>query len=281
MELTCTSFSFPLLSLARSMQVIALLNIGYVDLGAHLGGSHLQPDRIEFDPIQQADEVKRAAEEAGIGIADLFPTFGDGFRDRPVNTPDAATRRANRERFASFITFCEAVGCPGITLLPGVIWEDLSLAKSLDLAVQALRELVEEGRSAGLRVSIEPHLESVVEDPERALELVQSVPGLQFTLDYGHFIAADIPASQVHPLISYTGHLHARQAAPGLLQAAQTEGTIDYQDVVQRLFNAGYQGFLSVEYTWQEWRGCNRLDVLSESALMRDQLRTLLKQQAA
>jgi sugar phosphate isomerase/epimerase len=158
-----------------------------------------------------------------------------------------------------------------------VIWEDLGPAKSLDLATQGLRELVEEGRSAGLRVSIEPHLESVIEEPERAMDLVQSVPGLQFTLDYGHFIAADIPASRVHVLIPYTGHMHARQAAPGLLQAPQTKGTIDYQDIVRRLFEANYQGFLSVEYTWQEWRGCNRLDVLSESVLMRDQLRSLLE----
>jgi sugar phosphate isomerase/epimerase len=74
MELTCTSFSFPLLSLAQSMRVIALLDISSVDLGAHLGGSHLQPDRIEANPVQQADEVKRITEQAGLGIADLFPS---------------------------------------------------------------------------------------------------------------------------------------------------------------------------------------------------------------
>jgi sugar phosphate isomerase/epimerase len=165
------------------------------------------------------------------------------------------------------------VGCPGITLLPGVIWEELGPDASFDLAAQALGELVDLGRSAGLRVSIEPHLESVVEEPERALRLVEAVPGLQFTLDYTHFVAAGIPPERVHPLVPYAGHVHARQGAPGMLQASHNEGTIDYADIIRRLAAAGYGGFLSVEYTWQEWRGCNRLDVLSESVLLRDSLR--------
>src|SRR5690606_20579204 len=111
--------------------------------------------------------------------------------------------------------------------------------------------LVEVGRSAGLRVSIEPHLESVVEQPELALELVKAVPGLQFTLDYSHFISAGIPAERVHPLLPYAGHFHARQAAPGMLQAPHEEGVIDFADIVRRMKEVGYQGRICVEYTWQ------------------------------
>ncbi len=270
------SFSFPLLSFERSLRQIALLEIGAVDLGAHLGGPHLQPDRIEADPPGEADRVRRAVDAAGLRVADLFPTFGHGFRDRPVNAPDPATRAANRRRFAALVRFCRAAGCPGITLLPGVVWPELGPERSFELACTGLSELVEDGRAAGLRVSVEPHLESVVEEPERALALVEAVPGLQFTLDYTHFIAAGIPAERVHPLIPHVGHFHARQGAPGLLQAPDGEGTIDFADIVRRLREAGYDGYLCVEYTWQDWRGCNRLDVLSESVILRDRLRPLL-----
>src|SRR5438876_10500924 len=128
----------------------------------------------------------------------------------------------------------------------------------------ALTDRVEMGRSAGLRVSIEPHLESVVEQPERALELVRAVPGLQLTLDYTHFIAAGIAPERVHPLIPYAGHFHARQGAPGMLQAPHDQGTIDYADIVRRLSQAGYAGRLCVEYTWQEWRGGQRPGVVLE-----------------
>jgi sugar phosphate isomerase/epimerase len=276
MELTCTSFSFPRLSFERSLKQIALLDIPNVDLGAHADGRHLRPDRIEADPQREAAAVRRAADEAGIGIADLFPTFGHGFRDRPANTPDRPTRAANRQRFSAFVQFCKHVACPGITLLPGVVWDELGPERSFTLAREALTELVDVGRSAGLRVSIEPHLESVVEQPERALQLVREVPGLQFTLDYSHFIAAGIPAERVHPLIPYAGHFHARQACPGMLQASHDQGTIDFADIVRRLNEARYAGRLCVEYTWQEWRGCNRLDVLSESIMLRDELRSYI-----
>jgi len=276
MELTCTSFSFPLLSFERSLRQIALLDIPNVDLGAHAAGRHLRPDRIEADPRREAEAVRTAADAAGVGIADLFPTFGHGFRDRAANSPDRATRDANRRRFRAFVQFCQQAACPGITLLPGVIWDELGPEQSLTLAREALTDLVEMGRSAGLRVSIEPHLESVVEQPERALELVRAVPGLQLTLDYTHFIAAGIAPERVHPLIPYAGHFHARQGAPGMLQAPHDQGTIDYADIVRRLSQAGYAGRLCVEYLWQEWRGCNRLDVVSESIILRDQLRSYI-----
>ncbi len=276
MEFTCTSFSFPLLTFEQSLHQIALLGIGAVDLGAHLEGTHLSPEAIEADPQGQAERVKHAIAATGLAIADLFPTFGRGFRDRPINTPDPDLRAANRRRFAALVGFCQAVGCPGVTLLPGVIWPDLGPGRSFALAVAGLTECVEVGRAAGLRVSIEPHLESVVEEPERALALVEAVPGLRLTLDYSHFIAAGLPPERVHPLIPHVGHFHARQAAPGHLQAVRDAGTIDFADLVRRLRASGYDGYLCIEYTWQEWRGCNRLDVVSESIMLRDQLRDYL-----
>jgi len=275
-ELTCTSFSFPLLPFERSLQQIELLEIGAVDLGAHLEGTHLSVEAIEADPQGEADRVKRAVDAAGLAIADLFPTFGRGFRDRPVNTPDPALRDANRRRFAALVEFCRATGCPGMTLLPGVIWDELGPDHSFELAAASLTEFVATGRAAGLRVSIEPHLESVVEAPERALALVEAVPGLQFTLDYSHFVAAGLPAERVHPLIPHVGHFHARQAALGQLQSVRGEGTIDFSDIVRRLVASGYDGYISIEYTWQEWRDCNRLDVVSESVMLRDELRGYL-----
>lgn len=273
MELTCTSFSFPLLPFETSLRQIALLDIPNVDLGAHADGTHLQPAEIEADPAGQADRVSRAVDAAGIGIADLFPTFGMGFRDRPVNTPDPEVRAANRRRFQAFVEFCKRTDCPGITLLPGVVWPELGQESSFELSRVALTELVEIGRSAGLRVSVEAHLESVVEQPEQALALVEAVPGLQLTLDYSHFIANGIPAERVHPLLPHAGHLHARQAAPGHLQRPRREGTIDFGDIVRRLKEIGYSGRICVEYTWQEWRGCNTEDVVSESVMLRDELR--------
>ncbi len=276
MDLSCMSFSFPKLSLEQAIRLIAMLEFRYVDLGAHLDGTHLQPDRIEADPRGEAERMRRALDDAGLVASFVFPTFGHGFRDRPVNAPDPATRAANRRRFATLVEFATGVGARGFTLLPGVVWEELGPDRSFELAREGLAELVALGREAGLAVTVEPHLESVVEEPERALALAEAVPGLGFTLDYSHFLAAGLPPERVHPLLRRTAHFHARQAAPGRLQAPHDEGTLDFADLVRRLRDAGYDGHLCVEYTWQEWRGCNRLDVLAESIILRDQLRAYL-----
>jgi sugar phosphate isomerase/epimerase len=276
MELTCTSFSFPLLSFEDACRVIALLGIPAVDLGAHAGGSHLQPDEIEHQPAATAERVRRALDAAGLRAADLFPTFGHGFRDRPVNHPDPATRAANLPRFRSFVALCRAVGCPGITLLPGVPWEELGPDGSFDLSVEVLSQYAAIADAAGLRLSVEPHLESIAEAPERARELAERVPGLRLTLDYSHFVAQGLPPERVHPLAPHAGHFHARQAAPGFLQTSAKLGTLDFRDIVGRLKAAGYDGYLCVEYTWQAWRGCDNVDVISETVLLRDQLRRYL-----
>jgi sugar phosphate isomerase/epimerase len=275
-ELTCTSFSFPLLTFEKALQAIALLEIPKFDVGAHEGASHVQPSEVEADSDGVADRIRRAADAAGLRAADFFPTFGHGFRDRPVNTPDAGTRAANLRRFRQLVRCASAIGASGITLLPGVVWEELGPERSFDLSVAGLSELVPIARDAGLRLSVEAHLESVAQSPELAARLVESVPGLQLTLDYSHFVAGGHAAASVDRLLPLAGHFHARQAAAGRLQAGSKDGALRFEEIVPRLRATGYKGDVCVEYTWQEWRDCWHQDVVSESIVLRDLLRRVL-----
>lgn len=276
MELTCTSFSFPLLSFADAARVIALIGIPNLDVGAHEGGCHVQPSEVEANPKAAIEVIRRAVGEAGLGVSDFFATFGEGFRDRPVNTPKPSEREANLRCFRAIVEVAKGIGAEGITLLPGVIWDELGPERSFELSVEELRRLVPIAQDVGLRLSVECHLESVAEPPARALELIQAVPGLKLTLDYSHFVANGYHPEDVHPLLPHAGHFHARQARDGFLQASQRDGALDFPDIVRRLKAASYPGDLCLEYTWQEWRGTNNVDVLSETILLRDQLRSAL-----
>ncbi len=276
MELTCTSFSFPLLSFADAARLIALIGVSNLDVGAHEGGCHIQPSQVEADPRAAIESIRRAVGEAGLGVSDFFPTFGHGFRDRPVNTLDAREREANLRRFRAIVEVSRGIGAKGITLLPGVIWDDVGPERSFERSIDELRQLVPIAHDAGLRLSVECHLESVAEPPARALELVQSVPGLSLTLDYSHFIANGYQPEDVHPLVPHAGHFHARQARDGFLQASHRDGTLNFGDIIRRLKETGYSGDVCLEYTWQEWRGANNVDVLAETILLRDQIRRAL-----
>ena len=46
------------------------------------------------------------------------------------------------------------------------------------------------------------------------------------------------------------------------------ESAVDYDAVVAEMVKTGYDGFIGIEYTWQEWEGCNKTDNVSESILL-------------
>ena len=276
MDITLSAFSFPLLSFEKALKLIALLDVPKFDVGLHGADAQITPDEAENDPVAVAERIRRAADVAGLRASDFFPTFGTGFRDRPVNTPDMSVRTSNVARFRAFARCARAIGAGGITLLPGVVWSDLGPDRSFDLAAAGLRALVPIAQDAGLRLSVEAHVESVAESPFLAQALVEAVPGLTLTLDYSHFVAGGYSPHDVHSLVPLAGHFHARQAGPGALQASAADGLLDFRSLLSRLRLSGYSGDVCIEYTWQAWRGCDRQDTVAESILMRDILREVL-----
>ena len=243
-----------------------------LDVCGHAGYGNFDAMVIEQDPNGFVRQLQAIREETGLGLTDLFVTFGQGFADRPVNSPDEATHRENLRRFKTMAGVCQESGIPGVTLLPGVIHEELGADASLELAAHALTELVATAGDAGLRLSVEPHVGSVVATVEPTARLLEMTPGLTLSLDYSHYVAAYEPVEAIHTLLPYAGHLHARQASLGRVQMSHRTGTLDYGDIVHRARDLGFIGSIAVEYTWQEWERCDEVDVVSESILLRQVL---------
>jgi hypothetical protein len=70
--------------------------------------------------------------------------------------------------------------------------------------------------------------------------------------------------------------VHLRQGAPRVLQARWNEGVIDFRKVVGVLQQAGFSGYYALEYEHDPWLGNDRVDVISESIKMRDEVKPLL-----
>ena len=60
----------------------------------------------------------------------------------------------------------------------------------------------------------------------------------------------------------------------GQLQASQTENTVDYAQVLKAMKRVNYSGFVVLEYVWVDWMGCNEVDNISETIMLRDLLRS-------
>jgi sugar phosphate isomerase/epimerase len=121
-------------------------------------------------------------------------------------------------------------------------------------------------------VSFEPHVQSITESPEDALKVVEQVPHLKLTLDYSHFLYLGYTDDQIEPLLPHTGHFHVRQARQGVLQCGASEGEINFERALSRLCELGYDGWVAFEYVWEQWLDNDRVDVLSETLVLKQQL---------
>lgn len=274
MRLTVSNHSFEYLSLEGTLALAKAMGFKGVDIaGFHSRGRcSLEPDEVGAHPQAFADQLNRLLDQYELEAVDFFPQFGAVLTERCFNSPDPATRQQNLDAFRGIVTFCKLTRIPGFTISPGIHFPERSYEQNVDTAAEAMRALVVIAGEQGITVRFEPHMMSVTDTPERALDLLGRAPGATVTLDYSHFTLQYMPDERVHPLLAHTDHFHIRPARPGKLQARLDENTIDFIDIVHRLTALNYQRCLSVEYVYMTWYDCNQVDCLTETIFTKDLL---------
>lgn len=271
-RLSCADSTFPRLSHETALRVIADLGIPAADVCVFAGSDHTPPAAVVADAAAAADRVRRRLERCELAVADVFAIFGGDFGELAVNHPDAQVRGNSLAHFRAVLDFAARLGAPGVTLLPGVLFDGVDPDASLALAAAELQRRAELAAEAGLRLAIEPHVQSIVETPARTLDLLRQAPAVRLALDHSHFVFQGIPQAEADALIPHAAHVHLRQAAPGVMQARTSEGAIDFPALRDQLDAHGYDGYLALEYQWEEWLDCTRVDCIAETAALRDLL---------
>ena len=279
-ELSCADFTFPKLSHEMALRVIADLGIPAVDLGVFARNDWFTPQEILADPAGQAAEAKRQVQAVDLKVAEVFAILVNDLETLCVNHPDREVRDESRRSFELILEFAARVESPGVTVVPGIPWPGESEEDSRARSAEELQWRAERAATEGLELSIEPHDGSIAATPDTALELLRQAPDLTLTLDYAHFVYQGIPEQEVDVLIPRTRHFHGRQAARGVMQATAKDGTLDFPRIIRALQQAGYQGFFCLEYVWDEWLDTNRVDCISETALLRDVFLETVKPEA-
>lgn len=266
MKLSLTSWSLRACSLPEAVGIANVLGIGAVDLG-YFYGPALSRDAILADPDGEAEKVL----ELGISVPCFYHLFGDGLADR--NMADPAQHTANWSDFRNICRFMNKAGIPTVFVLPGVVNPGQSRSEALVASAAGLVELVKIGTDAGITVTIEPHVHSYLESPSLVESLLDRVPGLKLTLDYAHFACLGYRQEEIDVLAPHTAHVHLRQARPGALQTKGGEGTINMEAQFATLRDAGFDGYLALEYVHQDYMDTVYDDVLTETIGLRDKFR--------
>jgi sugar phosphate isomerase/epimerase len=274
-RLSCADFAFPLLSHDQSLGLIAELGFTGVDIGLFEGRSHLRPGEVLSSSGAAAD-LRRRCGDRGLAIADLFLIPGATAAALAANHPDPAERAASRDVFRRGLDFAIACGAEHYSILPGIPWPEEDKAASFARAVEELGWRAEVAAAAGLPLSCEAHIGSIVPSPAETLALLEAVPALGLVLDHGHFVVPGFATEEIERLHPRAVHVHARGGCRDRIQTIAEENTIDFSRLVRSLAGLGYRGWICVEYVWMQTWDCNRVDNLSETILLRDRLRAAI-----
>jgi sugar phosphate isomerase/epimerase len=276
MQLSLGDHSFPVLPHEQTVELVKMLGFDAFDLAVMGNRSHIRPEAIRDDIPAWAGRLEERIRGRGLEIADVFCIPWTDFAVMAPNSPDPVERERGTELFRDMLELTVRLGAPGLTMVPGLDWPHESHEQSLGRAAEELGRRADEARGRGVRFSIEPHVGSVCGTPADVARLVELAPGLELTLDYTHYVSQGFADSDVEPLVAHARHFHARGGAPGRVQCALKDSTIDYGRAVDALREAGYDGALAVEYVWIDWERCNECDIVSETIILRDRLRAAL-----
>lgn len=270
MKLACADFTWPLLSHERALALIRLLDLEGLDLGLFGNRSHVRPEMVRGDIPMWSGILGERIARAGLELADFFVQPWTDFTVLAVNHPDPKQQDEARAFFTDMLELARRLEAPGMTMLPGVRFGDEIPSAAIERAAEALKWRVDAAARHGIALSVEGHLGSCVDTPEKLATLIESTPGLTLTLDYTHFVAAGFAEAEVEPLLAHARHFHCRGAAKDQLQTTFDANTIDYGRIIQKMNEVGYSGYFGIEYTWSDWQNCNRTDNVSETIRFRD-----------
>jgi sugar phosphate isomerase/epimerase len=281
MKLACADFAFPLLEHEQALALIAMLGVDGVDLAMMGNRSHLRPEVVREDVAAWTTRIRKRCDAHGLPIADFFLIPWTDFETLAPNHPDGTVLADAAELFRVMVRMAADVQAAGMTMLPGIAWPGESWEESFERAARELRWRVDEAAGLGVPLSVEPHLGSIADTPQRAQQLVDACPGLTLTLDYTHFVFQGIPEPEIEPLLRHARHFHARGAAEGRIQTTMRESTIDYDRVLDAMRELGYEGYVGLEYVWTPSEPGDPFDQshndnVSETILLRDRIRARL-----
>lgn len=269
-HLSCADSAFPRLSHEVALAVIADLGIGAVDVFVLDDSQHTATAAVQADPARAADTVGKRLAERGLEVADVFAIFGDSFEAFAANHPDEGVRAESWRQFEALVEFARGLGTPGVTVLPGVPFEGVDGDRDLAVSASELERRAHVAQEAGLRLSVEPHLGSIISTPERAGAFLERTEAVGLTLDLSHFAYQGIAQHEADPLLERTRHVHLRQAGEGVMQARAREGAIDFHRLRDGLLASGYDAYFGLEYQWEEhWLDFTRVDCITETADLR------------
>jgi len=217
---------------------------------------------IDFVTLSDTDprELRAMAEDLGITVACY--TFFCGF-----NTPDAAQRLEAVDAAKREIDNALALGTKTIMVVtPGK--PDQAREESRRYYVAGLGAIADDVQAAGLTLTVEnfPGADSPFVTANDFFLAQHEIPSLRLTFDSGNTLMGEDPAASYARCAPFVAHAHfkdwyltdagqGRQGLDGRYYGSALigEGIVDHRAVLTAMKQAGYDGFINIEYEGNEY----------------------------
>ncbi len=205
---------------------------------------------LELDTLDRAERKRIRGLLDRYGLA--LPAIA-GHRSLLATDPDEHAE--NWRRLTGAIDLCVdwagPSGPPSLDTTVGAHGRQWDECK--DLLVERLSKLCDYAAERGVIVGIEPHVNDVLETPERTLELLDLIrhPSLKVTFDISHFNVQGIPieysVSLLAPVACFTHIKDESGRVPDFQFLIPGEGEFDYVRYLRAMHRAGWTGDIGVE----------------------------------
>ncbi len=237
-----------LCDLAFSAACLQLQDLGFdkVEIWLNEEFDHLKPSVVAQRPETQATLMRDASRITPVSL------FLETETDLPTFTGIA--------RFATILK------------IPQITIEASPKGTPFNTEIDRLRERNVICHREGLRLSILTRTGRLSEDPHTAVELCQSVKGLGITLDPSYFICrpgGPVDFDVVYPQVL---HLQLRDTSRSEIQVPGGLGEVDYNHIISRLRNVGFQRMMSIDLLPGKMHGEERLLELRKLRLLLESL---------
>jgi sugar phosphate isomerase/epimerase len=242
MHVACSSAVANNLGIKAAVFRLRELGFRYLDVFAYDDCPHLRPSKAAAGDDREAQELLDAVVQSGMRVSSINCLLRG-----VVSVPESRGRVG--KQYLALLAVAEEVGCPNLTVQTGGVREGQTFAEAFDCALKGLSWLhsLSEARSATL--SFEPHVGAVVQKPADALRMAQQLwPAVGITYDPSHLAMQEIPFEETEALLTYTTHVHVRNASPGQMVSPMDGGTVDFARLIDALAERGYGGAVSIEY---------------------------------
>ncbi len=184
-------------------------------------------------------DLMKAADNEGIEIL-LIMCDGEG----DMSSPNFKERRQAVINHRKWLDIAAVLGCHSIRVNSGQ--KNVSPEEDMKAAGDSMWELCEYARQYGINVLIENHWQRT-EDPQWLADLMELVGADNFgTLpDFGNFPKEVNKYKAIETLMPYAKAVSAKCYDFG---PDGNETTIDYERMMKIVFDAGYHGYVGVEY---------------------------------